>query len=214
MSARSDRAREWEFGHFKETAVTLLSPCFRAWKWNQRSLKLVSRGDCTDGRVRPSEGPGLACLAVGDGAGRLCGKGSAFPSFCYLFGVIPTERNGSSSSPLPTLDCALHSSLPSFHSFCRHMLVHGDGRERAGSAGSSSTLPSPEVPRCAHPGTEGWGPARLPGVRVQLAWPGWCDVSPSPSYCPSCSPLPSSAGACGCLCCLQGAHQLQEHNKV
>lgn len=110
---------------------------------------MICRGDCTDHRVHPSEGPILASWAIRDSAGRLHGKGSTFPSFCYLFGVIPTEQNGSSSSPFPTLDCAICSSLPSFHSFCRHMLMHGDGRERAGSASSSSTLPSPEVSCCS-----------------------------------------------------------------
>lgn len=189
------------------------SVVFRAGKWYQSPLKLVSRGDCTDHRVHPCEGPVLACSAVRDSAGRLRGKGSAFPSFCYLFGVIPTERNRSSSSLLPTLDCALRSSLPSFHSFCRHMLVRGDGGERAESAGSSSTLPSPEVWRCSHAWREGWGPVLPPGVRVQVVWGTTWLVR-----CKSISFLLSMVFFSSIflkslwlpLCCLQGANQLQE----
>lgn len=74
---------------------------------------------------------------------RLQGKGSTFPvTFLVWF---PRSRAKLSPAQLPPLTALLAPSLPSFHSFCRHRLVPGDGRERAGSRGSSSTLPSLEV---------------------------------------------------------------------
>lgn len=126
MPAWRDPAHRREFGHLKEMAVTVLSP--RSWAVEQI---IQTTEPIVKIPILPVE---LAGMVLEAPRKRQHVAQAVLPFWCDSHGAGREQ-------PLTAL---LAPSLPSFHSFHRHTLVPGAGRERAASKGSSSTLPSLE----------------------------------------------------------------------